>query len=189
MFCASSHARFEVPEWASKYIQYSRLAAILDTLPRRNKEVRKIDAEIALELENAATLHNRDGSPPPPTDSASAAKVPVPSRRRLSVTRASASTGAKDVLGRVTIELRSDLSTQKEYALVFLLLLHFTCTRNFMRRYSNESYEYIVFVADVESLDVAVNREIAQLTAACRVHSYALLPLHLSLALHLCFTP
>jgi hypothetical protein len=38
--------------------------------------------------------------------------------------------------------------------------------------FHEESYEYIVFVADVAQREATVTKEIARLSAACRVNSY-----------------
>ncbi len=40
--------------------------------------------------------------------------------------------------------------------------------------YNHETYQYFVFVADVDARIASVNKEIARLSSALRVHSYAL---------------
>jgi hypothetical protein len=62
------------------------------------------------------------------------------------------SLAAHDVMGRVTIELRSEVSGQREF--------------------SHESYQYFVFVPEIQSRDAFLTKEIAALSAACKVHSY-----------------
>ena len=43
--------------------------------------------------------------------------------------------------------------------------------------YNHETYQYFVFVADVDARVATVNKEIAQRSGAFRLHSYAFLRL------------
>jgi len=151
----------KVPEWSSKYIRYNHLVEILETLPKRDKASRKSDNDVAYELEHPSSKQPRGSSPPSPAlgpasepdASLSSARPLNESKRRLSVTAAfTPSIAAHDVMGRVTIELRSEVSGQMEF--------------------SHESYQYFVFVPDIQSRDAFLTKEIAALSAACKVHSY-----------------
>ena len=147
----------KVPEWSSKYIRYNHLVEILETLPKRDKASRKSDNDVAYELEHPSSKQPRGSSPPSPALGPASEPDTSPSSprpRRLSVSAAfpgPPSLAAHDVMGRVTIELRSEVSGQMEF--------------------SHESYQYFVFVPDVQSRDAFLTKEIAALSAACKVHS------------------
>jgi hypothetical protein len=151
----------EVPEWSSKYLRYKDLVAMLEMLPKRDKASRKSDNEVVYQLEHPTSMQQRGSSPPPPMPgpasgsdaSLSSARPHNESKRRLSVTAAfPPNLAPHDVLGRVSIELRSVVSGQKEF--------------------SHEEYQYFTFMPDIQSRDAFLAKEIAALSAACKVHSY-----------------
>jgi len=118
------HASFKVPEWSSKYIRYEHLAKIIspaDTVDKAEKKQRELDAQTKLELADAAVSQHRNRSPPAPgspadlsQDELMAGTRPPSKLRRHSVSQAAASSASSDALGRVTIEIQSDFSSQKE---------------------------------------------------------------------------
>ena len=108
----SPHSSSQVPEWSSKYIRYEHLAKILSSLPMREKEQRDIEKSITLELENAAASDSQQRNRSPPRS-------------------------GSEAFGRVTIEVQSDFSSQKEYGnSAFVVIFVTSCTCIIMRRTS-----------------------------------------------------
>ena len=108
----SPHSSSQVPEWSSKYIRYEHLAKILSALPMREKEQRDIEKSITLELENAAASDSQQRNRSPPRS-------------------------GSEAFGRVTIEVQSDFSSQKEYGnSAFVVIFVTSCTCIIMRRTS-----------------------------------------------------
>jgi hypothetical protein len=108
----SPHSSSQVPEWSSKYIRYEHLAKILSSLPMREQEQHDIEKSITLELEDAAASDSQQRNRSPPRS-------------------------GSEAFGRVTIEVQSDFSSQKEYGnSAFVVIFVTSCTCIIMRRTS-----------------------------------------------------